>query len=640
MRHDPLVATSALTMSLGGLGAIATLGGPSPWIAFGAAIGTMLGLYLRPRWRHAGLMSLAAFTLPAALWTFEVLPLAHALATVLAGLLLTTALGERAPTTSAILTASMIALAATHSPTLPVGIAAIVWCMATPSTLALHQLHRSPDRSGSESLALVVGFGTGVLGITLAAVLPRPPNPSPVVPTLQVPSAQRTVGLASSGDLGALAPLLDDPTPALRVFADPDGVDPPLLRGAIYDHFDGTRWRSTASLDQPQTHRPASARATRIEQRPGAGEVIFGPGALVAVDGLSPEALPDTAGVWHAPARTQTMSYTVWTVPLELLEPQSPDSALLQLPELDPQISELAHELLGDLDGARQPLVAAQRVERWLAQNTRHTLSLRPSKDPIADFLLDHREGHCELHATAAALLLRGAGVPTRMVHGYAPEPRRQGEGVLTVRRGNAHAWLEVLDATGRWHPIDPTPGGPLRPAPPTRLAQIGHEIEGAFDRGVLGYDHDAQRRVADHMLSLAGRVLAFGSPAGLLALGLGAVAILLGALLRWLSGRTLGRQGPIARTHTRARQVLARAGLEPPASLPPLDAAGWIAERHATAGAALRELAWLHYQVRYGGAEEAPLIPDARDLLRKVRRAARHTERDKARGPKAALVG
>ena len=39
--------------------------------------------------------------------------------------------------------------------------------------------------------------------------------------------------------------------------------------------------------------------------------------------------------------------------------------------------------------------------------------------DPVEDFLVNRKEGHCEYFASALALLLRSIDIPTRMVNGF-----------------------------------------------------------------------------------------------------------------------------------------------------------------------------------------------------------------------------
>jgi len=79
--------------------------------------------------------------------------------------------------------------------------------------------------------------------------------------------------------------------------------------------------------------------------------------------------------------------------------------------------------------------------------------------DPVKYFLTEHRRAHCELFASAAALILRSAGVPTRYVTGIICNERHPTGEYYIARYGNAHAWVEAFDRQNRrWVVVDTTP--------------------------------------------------------------------------------------------------------------------------------------------------------------------------------------
>ena len=121
----------------------------------------------------------------------------------------------------------------------------------------------------------------------------------------------------------------------------------------------------------------------------------------------------------------------------------------------------------------------------YLADNYQYTLSpgTTPSgKDYVEYFLFEQKKGLCTHFASAAAMILRSAGIPTRYVEGYvvpenlfrgnasaAESVSIRGDGELYRENWNyydvvvtdryAHAWIEVyLDGIG-WVNVDPTPG-------------------------------------------------------------------------------------------------------------------------------------------------------------------------------------
>lgn len=73
------------------------------------------------------------------------------------------------------------------------------------------------------------------------------------------------------------------------------------------------------------------------------------------------------------------------------------------------------------------------------------------------DFLFKTRRGFCEHYASSFALLMRAAGIPSRIVTGYQGGEINQLGNYLIVRQSDAHAWTEVwLDKQG-WVRVDPT---------------------------------------------------------------------------------------------------------------------------------------------------------------------------------------
>jgi hypothetical protein len=109
--------------------------------------------------------------------------------------------------------------------------------------------------------------------------------------------------------------------------------------------------------------------------------------------------------------------------------------------------------------GARNQFEIVERVQRYLTEGGRFrydTKVERTSRVPLLDFLLRTRTGYCQHFAGAAALLLRLAGVPTRVVAGFATGLEQDGRYV--VRDADAHAWIEVYFSGIGWVPFNPTP--------------------------------------------------------------------------------------------------------------------------------------------------------------------------------------
>ena len=87
-----------------------------------------------------------------------------------------------------------------------------------------------------------------------------------------------------------------------------------------------------------------------------------------------------------------------------------------------------------------------------ITQNQRYTKG-----QYLTRFLFKDKKGHCEYFATATALLLREAGIPTRYTIGYSVQEYSNWQGSYLVRARHAHAWLKYY-IDGAWHNMDTTP--------------------------------------------------------------------------------------------------------------------------------------------------------------------------------------
>lgn len=92
------------------------------------------------------------------------------------------------------------------------------------------------------------------------------------------------------------------------------------------------------------------------------------------------------------------------------------------------------------------------------------TTTVSQGSEPVQELLLVKRRGPDYQIASAAAILLRSLGYPTRLVSGlYASEndidPR---SGYAELGAKHVHFWIEVQLADGTWMTVDPSPGYPM----------------------------------------------------------------------------------------------------------------------------------------------------------------------------------
>uniref|UniRef100_UPI0034DE9A4B transglutaminase-like domain-containing protein n=1 Tax=Modestobacter roseus TaxID=1181884 RepID=UPI0034DE9A4B len=130
----------------------------------------------------------------------------------------------------------------------------------------------------------------------------------------------------------------------------------------------------------------------------------------------------------------------------------------LELPPLAPAVTDLVEQLTGP---EQSPYERVRAVLDHLTDRSNgfvYSLSTQPgtSGDDLADFL-ERKRGYCEQYAGAMAVLVRAAGVPSRVVLGYTRGTDRP-DGSRLVTSDDAHAWVEVYFPGQGWIPFDPTP--------------------------------------------------------------------------------------------------------------------------------------------------------------------------------------
>ncbi len=157
----------------------------------------------------------------------------------------------------------------------------------------------------------------------------------------------------------------------------------------------------------------------------------------------------------------------------------------------------------------------ARVLTNYLAHSGEYTYTLEITRhnrsiDPILDFLINTKQGHCERYAAALTLMLRSVGIPARVVKGFRGCDN-QGDGQYVVRHSYAHAWVEVLvpHASGfsyDWLTLDATPPGPtafVHHAPIVYLWEEAQHFCLQWWRAlIVEYDGDQQADLWDKLMS------------------------------------------------------------------------------------------------------------------------------------------
>jgi len=131
----------------------------------------------------------------------------------------------------------------------------------------------------------------------------------------------------------------------------------------------------------------------------------------------------------------------------------------LRLPAVDPRVPQLAASIAAS---AQNDYDKASAIENYLRTRYGYTLELPRTKvkDPIANFLFERKQGHCEYFASAMAVMLRTQGIPSRVVNGFRSDEFNDLTGNYVVRAKDAHSWVEAYFPGYGWQTFDPTPAG------------------------------------------------------------------------------------------------------------------------------------------------------------------------------------
>ncbi len=139
---------------------------------------------------------------------------------------------------------------------------------------------------------------------------------------------------------------------------------------------------------------------------------------------------------------------------------QRPDTGIEQVIALARELTE--PEKLAGSDELSPERKKAQALTAYLRDSNEYSYSLNmevdnPERDPIEEFVIFRKRGHCEYFASALALMLRAVDIPSRLVTGFKGADFHESEGYYEVQQRHAHVWVEAF-VDNEWIVLDPTP--------------------------------------------------------------------------------------------------------------------------------------------------------------------------------------
>lgn len=236
------------------------------------------------------------------------------------------------------------------------------------------------------------------------------------------------------------------------------------LRQQDYDVYTGAAWESTP--DRQDTLAGTGEELGTVTVRP-----------LNAQSALLLPAFPDGQTLLSDGAAGSGQNQWEYSVMLRSGSMGAfPGQQWLELPEqTSPRAKELLQSLPGEKETVEQTVQLVADYVRNAAAYDRGGTSMAPGETDFALWFLEQGErGYCVHFATAAAVLLRSAGIPARYVTGYRVEAIA-GQ-TVQVTTDHAHAWVEYYNYhTWTWNILEATPADeslpPTQTVPETTLS-------------------------------------------------------------------------------------------------------------------------------------------------------------------------
>ena len=504
------------------------------------------------------------------------------------------------------------------------GLLGIVSALVALLQLSAHASGDTTRAAPAPALSAVGRLLLTGLPLALAAfwLFPRLPTPLWGVPE----RALGQPGLSDEMGPGQWLDLMNDDRPALRVSVDGEVPDPTQMywRGPVLVDYDGRTWTRSRWLPfqpPPQVERGGPVWDYEIELEPSDTRYLV---ALELAQGV-----PDGARMgWDYSLETaQPMrSVSRWRLraqPAAAFEAALPEfvrQQTLRLPEgYKPRTLALARRWRAE-HGPGNDAALVGRALAMIQAEFGYTLSTPlPGRHAADEFLFDWKQGFCEHFSSAFVVLMRAAGIPARVVTGYAGGYRNPVGGYWLVLHSDAHAWAEIWLPRRGWVRVDPTAAvapervyDTLADRQPGRIGgftalvpvfNLGDWMRRGWNDFVLGFDANRQRDLLKPLgldqLGVRELTLLFAAVAGLAL-----------AWMAWLLARGERERDPLLRAWHALDARYRRLGLGRAVLETAQDWARRVGADRPRAGEHLLSLSRRFSDARYAGA--------SRDVVRR----------------------
>jgi len=409
-------------------------------------------------------------------------------------------------------------------------VAFILMEMRTISSKATIQSHpwKGDLTSGRMASSLAVASPVLVMCILLgaAAIFFILPRVSVGYLSAYAPSGEISTAFSDRVQLGRIGEIQQSRAVVMHIRIDGDerGRFDLKWRGVTLSNFDGRNWSNSSRprllSAQPDGRfvlappgrdvRSASSGSVHyhVLMEPVGMNIFFLAGSPESLEGNYRKVSIDDGGAVfnldldHTVSRYQATSDIAQPQARELRAaggayPPYLDPYDFKLPALDPRIPQLAEQIAASADNNYDKALA---IETYLRTHFTYTLQLSRTvpHDPLANFLFERKQGHCEYFASSMAVMLRSLGIPARIVNGFRSGEFNDLSSQYVIRASNAHSWVEAFYPGYGWIAFDPTPGASMPVRTGWNRVALYLDAMASFWRDwVVNYDAGHQQALA-----------------------------------------------------------------------------------------------------------------------------------------------
>lgn len=246
-------------------------------------------------------------------------------------------------------------------------------------------------------------------------------------------------------------------------------------RGQVYYEFDGAGWQLPDNWDDRNTLLKGKIRSKEhldylmtvqkepihytLRVMPNGGRMLYGldfpakpgPESYISEDFQ----LMSIRRIDDQEPKFETMAYLEYAAGSRLTE-EKKNRALAWPEGTNPRLFALGREL--SLQYQKGEEIIHQILARLSTGNYTFDSShiLEPGPDVLDRFFFDERRGGAEYLAGSVAMLLRAAGIPSRLVSGFRGGTIIALTNFVIVKQQDAHAWIEVWEKSKGWYRVEP----------------------------------------------------------------------------------------------------------------------------------------------------------------------------------------